>query len=141
MTTVRRSFASLAILALLLALGGCSQPLSTREKGTLVGGGLGAASGAIIGSTVGAPGAGAAIGGAMGALGGAFVGDQLQGQENTAAWQQEQLNQQERELASSAESLSGSGESSAKMSISKNSLDTNGTHLRWEITVSVSPSD
>ena len=52
---------SAAIGALfLLTIVGCSQPLSTREKSTLAGGGLGAATGAIIGATVGAPGAGAA---------------------------------------------------------------------------------
>jgi hypothetical protein len=36
-------------LALISVLSACAQPLSTREKGALVGGGLGAASGAIIG--------------------------------------------------------------------------------------------
>jgi hypothetical protein len=47
-------------LALILFVAGCaSGPLSTREKGVLAGGGLGAATGAIIGSAVGAPGAGA----------------------------------------------------------------------------------
>src|SRR5215472_10056247 len=55
----------------LLAVAGCSgEPLSTREKGTLIGGGAGAATGAIIGAAVGAPGAGAAIGGAIGGIGG-----------------------------------------------------------------------
>lgn len=85
-------------LAFMFALGACSQPLSTREKGTLVGGGLGAASGAIIGSTVGSPGAGAAVGGAMGALGGGLVGDQLQGLENKASHQQRQIERQNREI-------------------------------------------
>ncbi len=87
-----------AIVTLLILLAGCSQPLSTREKGTLLGGGIGAASGAIIGSAVGHPGAGAAIGGAMGAVSGGLVGDQLQGQENRAAYQQSQINRQSREL-------------------------------------------
>lgn len=83
-------------LAILLA--GCSQPLSTREKGTLVGGGIGAAGGAIIGSTVGHPGAGAAIGGGLGALSGGLIGDQLQGQEHRAAYQQRQITQQNRAI-------------------------------------------
>ena len=86
------------IVVLMFALSAYSQPLSTREKGTLAGGGLGAASGAIIGSTIGSPGAGAAIGGAMGALGGGLVGDQLQGVENRAAYQQRQIERQNREL-------------------------------------------
>jgi len=47
--------------ALLMTSLGCSTPLSTREKGALVGGWPGAA-----------------IGGALGAGGGALVGDQMQ---------------------------------------------------------------
>src|SRR5438552_1013765 len=58
----------LLVLAVPLFLAACSgQPLSTREKGTIFGGVVGAGTGAIIGSAVGAPGAGAAIGGALGA--------------------------------------------------------------------------
>jgi uncharacterized protein YcfJ len=90
--------AGVLVLALAVVLGGCSQPLNKREKGVLVGGGLGAASGALIGAAVGAPGAGATIGGAMGALGGGIVGDQLQGQENRQYYQQRQLERQNREL-------------------------------------------
>jgi len=52
---------------------GCSTPLSTREKGALLGGGAGLGVGALVGG-----GTGAAIGGAAGALGGAVVGDQMQ---------------------------------------------------------------
>jgi len=94
----RQSVQAGMMLVLMVALSACSQPLSTREKGALTGGGLGAASGAIIGSTIGSPGAGAAIGGAMGALGGGLVGDQLQGVENRAAYQQRQIERQNREL-------------------------------------------
>jgi uncharacterized protein YcfJ len=87
-----------AVFALTVIVSGCSQPLSTREKGALVGGGLGAATGAIIGAAVGSPGAGAAIGGALGAGGGALVGDQLQGQEVRQADQQRQIEEQNREI-------------------------------------------
>jgi hypothetical protein len=59
--------------ALLAASMGCSTPLSTREKGALIGGGAGLGVGALLGG-----GTGAAIGGATGALGGAVVGDQMQ---------------------------------------------------------------
>src|SRR5213594_5184489 len=90
--------AGVVVLALTFIFSGCSQPLSTREKGTLAGGGLGAASGAIIGAAVGAPGAGAAIGGAVGALGGGVIGDQLQGQENRQYQQQRQIDAQGSEL-------------------------------------------
>ena len=67
---------SVATCALMLTLGACSQPLSNREKGVLVGGGAGAAGGALIGGLTGAPGTGALIGGAAGAVGGGLVGDE-----------------------------------------------------------------
>jgi hypothetical protein len=83
------------------ALAGCSgQPLSTREKGTIGGGVLGAGTGAIIGAAVGAPGAGAAIGGALGAGTGYVVGNALQNQEITSRQQQGQINYQQREIQS-----------------------------------------
>jgi uncharacterized protein YcfJ len=59
--------------AVLVTSLGCSTPLSTREKGALIGGGAGLGVGALVGG-----GTGAAIGGAAGALGGALVGDQMQ---------------------------------------------------------------
>jgi osmotically inducible lipoprotein OsmB len=68
--------AGIVMLAVTLALGACSQPLSNREKGALIGGGAGAAGGALIGGITGAPGTGALIGGAAGAVGGALVGDE-----------------------------------------------------------------
>lgn len=63
-------------LAVTLTLGACSTPLSNREQGALMGGGAGAAGGALIGAITGAPGTGALIGGAAGAIGGALVGDE-----------------------------------------------------------------
>jgi outer membrane protein OmpA-like peptidoglycan-associated protein len=96
---------SIAVLAPLVLLAGCSQPLSTREKSTLVGGGLGGAAGAIIGAAVGNPGAGAAIGTALGAGTGALVGDQLQKRETVAKEQQQQIEQQRQELARNRELL------------------------------------
>jgi hypothetical protein len=66
----------LSMLAVAFMLGACSQPLSNREKGALIGGGAGAAGGALIGGITGAPGTGALIGGAAGAVGGALVGDE-----------------------------------------------------------------
>ena len=83
------------------ALAGCSgQPLSTREKGTIGGGVLGAGTGAIIGAAVGAPGAGAAIGGALGAGTGYVVGNALQNQEITSRQQGGQIQYQQREIQS-----------------------------------------
>lgn len=100
--TMRRSIPLLAGVTLLAS---CSQPLGTREKGALIGGGLGAATGAIIGSAVGAPGPGAAIGGALGSAGGGFVGDQLQQREQVAEGLQRALDEQRQELARNRELL------------------------------------
>ena len=42
-----------AVVICIATLAGCTEPLTTREKGGLVGAGVGAGTGAIIGSTVG----------------------------------------------------------------------------------------
>jgi outer membrane lipoprotein SlyB len=76
MTFLRSSCAAMLAGALLFTTLGCSRPLTTREKGALIGGGAGAGIGGIAGG-----GTGAAIGGAAGALGGAVVGDQMQRRE------------------------------------------------------------
>ena len=87
-------------LAATFFLAACAgQPLSTREKGTLFGGVVGAGSGAIIGSAVGAPAAGAAIGGALGAGTGYVVGNALQNSEIAIRHTQSQLSSQQRQLA------------------------------------------
>jgi uncharacterized protein YcfJ len=72
-TLLRVSGTAILTGTLLLTSVGCSTPLTTREKGALIGGGAGAGIGALAGG-----GTGAAIGGAAGALGGAVVGDQIQ---------------------------------------------------------------
>ena len=87
-------------------LAACSgQPLSTREKGTLFGGVVGAGSGAIIGSAVGAPGAGAAIGGALGAGTGYVVGNALQNNEIAIRHTQSQVSSQGRQLAAQRQQI------------------------------------
>ncbi|MGE0823835.1 MAG: OmpA family protein [Candidatus Binatia bacterium] len=96
---------SIVLITVVGTLTSCSQPLSTREKGALVGTGLGAATGAIIGAAVGNPGAGAAIGGAVGAAGGALVGNELQKREQLANEQDQVINQQKQELARNRELL------------------------------------
>lgn len=67
---------TIVIALITLALGACSQPLSNREKGALIGGGAGAAGGALLGGITGAPGTGALVGGTAGAVGGALTGEQ-----------------------------------------------------------------
>ena len=87
------------VMAFIMILAGCSgQPLSTREKGTLAGGALGAGTGAIVGSAVGAPGTGAAIGGALGAGTGLVVGNALQNQEVQQVQTESQISNQQREI-------------------------------------------
>ncbi len=70
-------------ITLTTALTGCyGEPLSTREKGTLIGTGVGAAGGAVVGSAVGAPLAGAAIGGVAGGATGFAVGNHIQNEQH-----------------------------------------------------------
>jgi hypothetical protein len=69
--------------AAIITIAGCyGQPLSTREKGTLAGGAIGAGGGALVGAAVGHPLAGAAIGGVVGAGTGMAIGNSMQNNEN-----------------------------------------------------------
>jgi uncharacterized protein YcfJ len=84
---------------------GCSEPLTTREKGAAIGTVSGAGLGAIIGSATGNAGAGAGIGAAVGLLGGALIGDQMQARQKQdeevqrrIAAQQAEIDRQQREL-------------------------------------------
>ena len=77
---------------------GCSEPLTTREKGAAIGTFTGAGLGAIIGSATGNAGAGAGIGAAVGLLGGALIGDQLQARQNQDAEVQRQMAAQQAEI-------------------------------------------
>jgi hypothetical protein len=81
-----------------IAAGCAGGPLSSREKGALVGTGLGAAAGGIVGSAVGRPAAGALIGGGLGLTAGGLVGDQIQGQEIQNQKQDQQIRRQQSEL-------------------------------------------
>jgi uncharacterized protein YcfJ len=100
MDLIQKRLAVIALVfAMVVALVGCAgEPLSTREKGTLLGGGLGAAAGAIIGSAVGSPGAGAAIGGGLGAVSGALVGNELQNHDVQERRIEARLQEQRREI-------------------------------------------
>jgi uncharacterized protein YcfJ len=95
----QRAMVRLVGLLMLAGAAGCSgQPLTTREKGTLAGGGIGAVAGTIIGAAVGLPGAGAAIGGVLGAGGGYLIGNALQNHQIQESQTQDQLGQQQREI-------------------------------------------
>lgn len=78
-------------ILMIMALLGCSEPLTTREKGAAIGTLGGAAAGGIIGGAVGHPGAGAAIGGVVGLGSGALIGDQLQSLEKRQVELDEQI--------------------------------------------------
>jgi outer membrane protein OmpA-like peptidoglycan-associated protein len=95
----RGPFLAFAVLITLISGAGCSEPLSTREKGAGIGALGGAAVGGLIGSAVHHPAAGAAIGGALGLGSGALIGDQLQGQERKQAEQQKSIDQQRADIA------------------------------------------
>jgi len=95
------------VLALTLAVFvlGCSEPLTTREKGAAIGTFTGAGLGAIIGAATGNAGAGAGIGAAVGLVGGALIGDQMQARQKQdedvqrrMAAQQAEIERQQREL-------------------------------------------
>jgi outer membrane protein OmpA-like peptidoglycan-associated protein len=81
----RGSFLAFTVLIVLLSGAGCSEPLSTREKGA----GIGALGGAAAGGLIGALGLGT----------GALIGDQLQGQERKQAEQQKAIDQQRADIA------------------------------------------
>jgi TolA-binding protein len=99
MRKTRLGIGALAVAAALL-FGACagSQPLSTREEGTGIGGLVGAGTGAIVGAAVGHPLAGAAIGGGLGAGTGFVVGNEMQNNENANTQTQSQIQQQQQEI-------------------------------------------
>jgi phage tail tape-measure protein len=101
---IRGLIAGVALISLLAA--GCAGgTLTTREKSAGIGALGGAAAGGIIGSAVRHPAAGAAIGAALGLGAGALIGDQLQGRENQATVQDQQIQQNDQELARQREEL------------------------------------
>jgi outer membrane lipoprotein SlyB len=83
---------------LTLAFRGCSEPLTTREAGAVIGTVGGAAAGGIVGSAVGQPGVGAAVGGALGLGTGALIGDRLQSIEKKQTDLDQRIKENELEL-------------------------------------------
>ncbi|SRR6266550_2187886 len=77
---------------------GCSEPLSTREKGAVIGTVGGAGLGGIIGAAAGNAGMGAGIGAAVGLLGGAVIGDQMQARERQEDDLQRRVQAQQAEI-------------------------------------------
>jgi phage tail tape-measure protein len=87
-----------ALIGTLVA--GCAGgAISTREKGAGIGALGGAAVGGLIGSAVHHPALGAAIGGGLGLGAGALIGDQLQGRENQALDQDQQIYRNQQDIS------------------------------------------
>jgi uncharacterized protein YcfJ len=102
---MKKTATTVAVILLTMFFLGCSEPLTTREKGAVYGTLGGAGLGAIIGSATGNAGAGAGIGAAVGLLGGALIGDQMQARQKQdeevqrrMAAQQAEIDRQQREL-------------------------------------------
>ena len=102
---MKRTVTVVLVISLATFVVGCSEPLTTREKGAGIGTLTGAGLGAIIGSATGHAGAGAGIGAAVGLVGGALIGDQMQARQKQdqavqqqLAAQQAQIEQQNKEL-------------------------------------------
>ena len=93
-----RAIHGLAAVIMTVSLAGCSEPLTTREKGAVYGTLGGAGLGAIIGSATGNAGAGAGIGAAVGLVGGALIGDQMQARQQQDADIQRRLQAQQAEI-------------------------------------------
>src|SRR5438270_3826215 len=89
----------LFITGALLLVGCAGGPITTREKGAGIGALGGAAVGGLIGSAVRHPALGAAIGGGLGLGAGALIGDQLQGRENQALDQDQDIYRNQQEIS------------------------------------------
>ncbi len=86
-------------LLISMIVAGCAGgALTSREKGAGIGALGGAAAGGIIGAAVRHPGAGAAIGAALGLGAGALIGDQIQGRENQALEQDQQIDRNQQAI-------------------------------------------
>jgi outer membrane lipoprotein SlyB len=95
---MKSCFLTMAVLILTIGLLACSEPITTRETGAVIGTVGGAAAGGIVGSAVGHPAAGAAIGGALGLGTGALIGDRLQSVEKKQTDLDKQIKENENEL-------------------------------------------
>jgi outer membrane lipoprotein SlyB len=95
---MKKNIAGVLGFALTVIFFGCSEPLSTREKGAVIGTVGGAGLGGIIGAAAGNAGMGAGIGAAVGLLGGALIGDQMQARERQEEDVQRRLQAQQDEI-------------------------------------------
>jgi outer membrane lipoprotein SlyB len=102
---MKTGFFGIVAVVLFGALVGCSEPLTTREKGAAIGTVGGAAVGGAIGAAVGHPGIGAGVGAGLGLGTGALIGDRVQALEKQQGSLDEQIRQNELELRRQREEL------------------------------------
>jgi outer membrane lipoprotein SlyB len=102
---MKYQFFGIAGVLLFGVIVGCSEPLTTREKGAAIGTVGGAAVGGIIGSAVGHPGIGAGVGAGLGLGTGALIGDRVQALEKKQGDLDEQIKQNELEIRGQREEL------------------------------------
>ena len=95
---MKKTLTTIIIISLLTFFLGCSEPLTTTEKGAGIGTVTGAGLGAIIGSATGHAGAGAGIGAAIGLIGGALIGDQIEEHQKQEQQIQQQMATQQAEI-------------------------------------------
>jgi Glycine zipper len=95
---MRRPLTIILVISFLPFFLGCSEPLTTTEKGAGIGTVTGAGLGAIIGSATGHAGAGAGIGAAIGLIGGALIGDQIQERQKQEQEIQQKMAAQQAEI-------------------------------------------
>jgi len=95
---MKKTITTVLGIALAVVFLGCSEPLSTREKGAVIGTVGGAGLGGIIGAAAGNAGMGAGIGAAVGLRGGALIGDQMQARERQEEDVQRRLQAQQAEI-------------------------------------------
>src|SRR4029434_3246305 len=95
---MRRTLTTILLVSLVAFSVGCSEPLTTREKGAGIGTLTGAGLGAIIGSATGNAGAADGIGVSVALIGGALIGDQMQARQKQDQAVQQQLSAQQAEI-------------------------------------------
>jgi hypothetical protein len=95
---MKRPLATILAISLLTFSLGCSESLTTTEKGAIIGTGAGASLGAVIGSATGHAGVGAGVGAVVGLVGGALIGDQIQERQKQEQELQQQMAAQQAQI-------------------------------------------
>jgi outer membrane protein with glycine zipper len=95
---IKRPLTIILMISSLAFFLGCSESLTTTEKGAIIGTGAGASLGAVIGSATGHAGVGAGVGAVVGLVGGALIGDQIQERQKQEQELQQQMAAQQAQI-------------------------------------------